>query len=131
MMKFKNVYTSALRLINERIGSCADTDFASRAPSIASAIVSEAEEIDRDYRTAHGLPEASYPAGTEIPLDDPFPLCDRFAPAAAYFMAAMLILDEDDAEYERFYDLWCDAIGSIAASIPAVSAPTREMYPVR
>lgn len=128
-MKFSSIYRAALHLISDRSGSCSEADYAERAPFIASAIVSEAAAVDREYRAAFSLPEGHYPSGTEIPMSASFPLSDRFATAASYFMAAMLVLDEDEERYETLYDLWTDALATIASEIPGVSGRTKDRYP--
>ena len=46
-MKVNSIYTTARKLLAERCGSCTDHDFADRAPYIASAIIAEAEALDR------------------------------------------------------------------------------------
>ena len=65
-----------------------------------------------------------------IDLDSEFPLADRFAPAAAYYMAALLILDEDVELYEKLFDRWCDALASISAEIPFVKGSIADVYPI-
>lgn len=129
-MKVNSIYTAARKLLAERCGSCTDHDFADRAPYIASAIIAEAEALDREYRRVHALPAGTYPGGAAVPLNAEFPLADRFAPAAAYFMAAMLILDDDPDEYEKLFDLWCGALASIAAELPGCPGKTADVYPI-
>ena len=151
-MKVRNVYECALNLLSEKGGSCVEYDFEERAPFIIAAAFSEAESLDREFRRAYGLPAfcgESSSAGDEdasrgddsttggsvlfcnpvkLPLDSDFPLCDRFMTPAAYFTAAMLVVSQSSDLYEFFFDRWCDSLAAIAASLPAESTGTKDVY---
>lgn len=128
-MILRNVYETALRLIGEVESSAAEGELAERAPYIGAALCTEAAALDRAYRQAFGMEEAPDFSGLYLDLDSEFPLADRFAPAAAYYMAAMLILDEDSELYEKLFDRWCDALAAISAEIPFVKGSTADVYP--
>ncbi len=105
------------------------SDYIERAPCIIAALVSEAANLDKLYREAHGLPEQPPYDALEISLDSEFPLCDRFASAAVNYTAAMLILDDDVDLYERLFHKWCDAICVIGTEIPSVLHTIVNKYP--
>lgn len=128
-MTLQSVYDTALRLIGEVSDSISESERAERAPYIGAALCTEASALDRAYRKAFGLDEAEPFPALFLSLDSDFPLSDRFAPAAAYYMAAMLILDEDVDLYEKLFDRWCDALAAISAEIPFVKGSTAEVYP--
>lgn len=128
-MTLQSVYDTALRLLGEVVGSVSESELAERAPYIGAALCTEASALDRAYRQAFGLEEAkSFPA-LFLSLDSDFPLSDRFAPAASYYMAAMLILDEDAELYEKLFDRWCQDLAAISAEIPFVKGSTADVYP--
>ncbi len=129
MMTLRSVYDTALRVLGESIGSAAEGELEERAPYIGAALCTEASALDCAYRAAFGLEDQPQFAALYIALDDPFPLADRFAPAAAYYMAALLILDEDGELYENLFDRWCTALAEISAEIPFVKGSTEDVYP--
>ena len=128
-MKLRSVYLTALKLIGEVDCSLSESELAERAPYIGAALCREAASLDRAYRKAFGIGESKEFEGLYLDLNAEFPLADRFAPAAAYFMAAMLILDEDTELYEKLFERWCDALASISAEIPFVKGSTTDVYP--
>ncbi len=129
MMMLRSVYDTALRLIGEAVDSVAESELEERAPYIGAALCTESAALDKAYRAAFGLDEQPAFAALYIALDSPFPLADRFAPAAAYYMAAMLILDEDTELYEKLFDRWCTSLAEISEEIPFVKGSTADVYP--
>ena len=128
-MKLRSVYQTALKLIGEADCSLSESELEERAPYIAAALCREAASLDRAYRKAFSIGEAQEFEELYLDLNAEFPLADRFAPAAAYYMAAMLILDEDTELYEKLFERWCDALASISAEIPFVKGSTADVYP--
>ena len=128
-MTLQSVYDTALRLIGEVSDSISESELAQRAPYIGAALCTEASALDRAYRKAFGLEEAEPFPALFLSLDSDFPLSDRFAPAAAYYMAAMRILDEDNELYEKLFDRWCNDLAAISAEIPFVKGSTADVYP--
>lgn len=128
-MKLRSVYKTALKLIGEIDCSVSESELSERAPYIGAALCREAAALDRAYRKAFGISEVQEFEGLYLDLDANFPLADRFAPAAAYYMAAMLILDEDAELYEKLFERFCDALAAISAEIPFVKGSTADVYP--
>ena len=127
-MKCKDIFKSALRLLNEKGAEDEACDFAERAPYILSAMFSESARLDKAYRAAFGLGEQEGFSHTYSELDTTFPLCDRFASAAAFYLASLLIVDENDDLSDSFYDKYCDSMASISASIPAETEKIQNVY---
>ncbi len=128
-MKLRSVYETALKLIGEAECTASEADLADRAPYIGAALCREASSLDLAYRKAFGMEKGAEFEGLYLDLENTFPLADRFAPAAAYYMAAMLILDEDAELYETLFERWCDALAAISAEIPFVKGSTADVYP--
>ncbi len=134
-MTCKKIYKSALKLINEPSGAgvgCAEEfdELEERAPYLLAAAVAEAGEVDDEYRRSHGLDPRVPCDDVELPLDAEFPLSPRFAPAASFYLAAMLIADENPELSDALFDRFCDAMADIKASIPAISGRIRNVYPM-
>ena len=128
-MTLRSVYATALKLIGEVDYSSFETELSERAPYLGAALCREAASLDRAYRKAFGIGEGSEFEGLYLDLDAEFPLADRFAPAAAYYMAALLILDDNAELYEKLFERFCDALAAISAEIPFVKGSTAEVYP--
>ncbi|MGM9642320.1 MAG: hypothetical protein ACI3XI_03825 [Eubacteriales bacterium] len=129
-MKLVNIFETAKRLLGGAITADNDGDLDERAPYIGAALCTEAAALDRAYRAAFGLPEQPEFPALYIELNAELPLCDRFAPAASYYMAAMLILDSNGALYNKLFDRWCTALAEISAEIPFVKGSTADVYPI-
>ena len=127
-MTCNNIFKKALRLLNEKGNEAENEDYAERAPFIIASMCSEAEETDRRYRTAKGLSPAASFNHVYIDLEEDFPLADRFASPAAFYLASMLILDENDGMADKMYHGYCDCMARIETGIPAVIERTSEVY---
>ncbi len=128
-MTLRSVFDTSLRLIGETEGTDVAAELEERAPYIGAALCTEAGALDKAYRAAFGLPEQPEFTTHYIDLDSLFPLADRFAPAAAYYMSAMFVLDDNTFLYEKLFDRWCDALADISAEIPFVKGSTEDVYP--
>lgn len=135
-MTCRKIYKAALGLLNESApesvcSGCSEEydEFAERAPYLLAAAVTEAGEVDDEYRRSHGLAARVETDTAEIPLEADFPLSPRFAPAVAFYLASMLIADENPELSDTLFDRFCDAMATIKASIPSVKCAIRNVYP--
>ena len=64
-----------------------------------------------------------------MPLDGEFGLSDAFAPAAIYYLAAMLVLDENEEMSESFLARYSDQLATLRASLPMGKEHIRDHYP--
>ena len=127
-MKCKEILKSALRLLNE----CGDTDengdYAERAPYIISAMFSGAARLDKNYRASNGLEDQPNFNPTYTELDSDFPLCDRFVGTAAFYLASMLIIDDNEELSDSFYDKYCDSMASISSELGGKTEKIKNVY---
>lgn len=127
-MKCNEIFKSALKLLNETGSDTDNEELADRSPYILAAMCSEASSLDRRYRIAHGLPEQAGFSRTYIGLDEPFPLCDRFVSTAVFYLASLLILDENEVLSDGFYEKYCDSLSSITTEIPYTVESASDVY---
>ncbi|MBP3314985.1 MAG: hypothetical protein J6M03_04095 [Clostridia bacterium] len=118
----KQIYQSALGLIGELNDPMLCEDYEERAPYILASFCSLASEIDKKLRIIDSLDAGPSFSHVCLSLDAAFPLCDRLSPAASLYLAAMLVLGEDDGLSDSLYDKYCDAISSIASSVGMASS---------
>ncbi len=127
-MTVKDIYDSALRLLGEPADNGSDSDYADRAPYIVAAFCCDAAQADRDFRETHAL--SAQPSFSEVFLDlsAEFPLSPRFASAAAYYLAAMLIFEEDESRSDSLFAKYCDSLSAAITEIPARLGKIKNMY---
>ena len=118
-MNNRNIYISALRHIGENSSFEVNEDYEERAPYLLAAFCTEAAETDKAYRAHKNLPNATSVDFVSIPLDADFPCADRFATAAALYVAAMLVIDENMELSDKLFDRYCDCMATIQSEIPA------------
>ena len=118
-MTCSDVYNHALSIIAESPDSPLNDDYRERAQYLLASWCTELSSLDRSYRAGTGegvqLPFSS----VMLELEEEFPFCGRFAPSAAYFLASMLIAEENPTLSDRLYARYSDAISSISEEIPA------------
>lgn len=110
-MTCKNIYQAALRLLCE--GEKSALDYEDRAGYILATFCTEASAIDNRYRAENGEGPKPPFAKLYLELDSTFPLSDILLPAAEYYLAAMLVIDENEELSDRYFAKYTDALASI------------------
>ena len=80
-------------------------------------------------RASVGTSAKGAPETVCVPLDGEFGLSDAFAPAAIYYLAAMLVLDENEEMSESFLARYSDQLATLRASLPMGKEHIRDHYP--
>lgn len=129
-MLCREVYNASVRMIAEMPDTPDTEDYESRAPYLLGAIVAQLLPIDKLYRRSIG--DGSKPASVSVcvDLDATFPLCDRFSTAAIYYLAAMLVMEENETLGDRLFAFYADEIASIQAMLPAKAQKIADRYSV-
>ena len=128
MMINREIYAFALHALAQHQISSETADFEERAPYLLAACCTEAQALDTAWRRSLGQTSAPSISGVSLSLQADFPLSQPFVPLAGFYLAAMLIIDENADLSDKFYERWCDGMASIQAQIEArteaQSAPT-------
>lgn len=127
-MKIKSIFESALSLIGESIDGENAEDYTERAQYLAASFCCDVAEVDREYRETHGLPEQKQYDEVMLTLDSDFPLANRFAKACAHYIAAMLIVDENEFLSDKLFDKYCDSLATAVLEIPGQRKKISELY---
>ena len=127
-MKCNDIFKSTLRLLNEKGAEDENEDYAERAPYILAAMFSEAARIDKLYREANSLEEQPVFSTIHVQLSEDFPLSDRFAGSAAFYLASLLIIEANEELADFFYEKYCDGMSAISSSIPATVCKIKNVY---
>ncbi|MBQ7336005.1 MAG: hypothetical protein IJW92_05995 [Clostridia bacterium] len=103
-------------------------DYTERAPYLLASCLTQCAPLDARYRLAHGLDAVEAFEGAAIDLGEAFPLCGIFAPAAVYYLAAMLVIDENERMSDKYFSLYSDALASIQVELPATATHITDRY---
>ena len=127
-MTGREIYTAAINKFKSTLTDEQKADYESRAPYLIAAFCTESAELDVAYREAKGLDEQPPSDTVHITLTGQFPRADRFAPAAAFYLAAMFVIDDDIELSDKFFDNYCDAMAKIQSEIPSKLEKIAERY---
>ena len=126
-MVCQKIYHAALRLICESEDN-SNLDYDERAPYLLGSFYTEQIPLQKKLNEAKGLEPVEYEPALEINIGYPFPLSDEFIAPATYYLAAMLVIDENEELSDRLFDRYIDGVASIAASLPASLHPIKDCY---
>ena len=124
----REVYLGALKLLAEPEDPERTADYADRTPYILAQFISENAAVDAYYREAHGLERQEGGSLDYAALDSPFPLCERFVPAARFYLSSMLIDSEDADRADHLFDRYCQAMTAVLSEIPAMRDKIMNAY---
>ena len=128
-MLYQDILDSAIRMLGESDSNGNTSDYGERAIYLLATFCSDCASLDRKYRKLSGEPVEKIPLTLCVNLDDPFPLSDIFASAAVYYLASMLILEENEDICETLFERYTDSISSIRAELFAIQH-TKNRYPL-
>ena len=129
-MTCADILTMATNLLAENTGSTVTlSEFNERAPYILAAFCGEARLIDKHYREAFMLGNQPVFDRVRLAPEAAFPLCDRLAYPAAFYLASTLIADENP-EFSKIFNARCHAaLDAIYGEIPCTLHPISNSYP--
>ena len=118
-MKNREIYLSALRLLAQDADPKENEDYEERAPYLLASLYSELFDVDMRFREFLGSEIKERADRACFSLDEDFPFLDRFVTVAARYLAAMLVIGEDDDLSDKLFDMYCKGILLIKNEIPA------------
>ena len=127
-MTCREIYEAALAMLAESMASGDNDDYKERAPYLLAAFCTDIKETDAMWREACVEDAQGEWNAVYLPLEDDFPLSDRLAPAAAYYLASMLVLDSNESLSDRLYDECSDILSRVKEGIPSTAAPIINRY---
>lgn len=127
-MLCSEIYDSALRLIGESVNHGENDDYEERAPYLIASFCNEAANTDKAWRLSHEFGVQGEWNCVFVPLTSEFPLSDRFVSPAAFYVAAMLVIDYNESLSDKLYERFCDAMSTISEEIPAIIEAIANRY---
>jgi len=127
-VKIKTVYDAVLGILNET-NTDAGENYMDRISHLSAMFCCIAAAADRDFRETRGLPSQSAFDPVCLRPDDDFPLDDRFLIPAAYYIASMLLLTDNERRSENLFSLFNDSMSDIKKETPFKKGKTINAYP--
>ena len=124
----RDIYKLSLNLLAQDADNSANLDFENRAPYLLALFCMETQELDRHLREQMGVEEGEELSRLYLNLSDTFPLLDSLLPAAALYLAAMLVIDEDEELYEKIYEQYCDVISKLQSGFSFELESIEDLY---
>ena len=127
-MTYRELYDNALRLICETGIDSDNDDYEERAGYILATFLGQCAPADRQYRVAHGMTAHRISPTACVELNRTFDLAEEFVTSAEHYLAAMLVLDENEEMSEKFFALYTDEISAILGSLPSSRESITDRY---
>lgn len=128
-MTYREIYDAALRAVAEGSTESNTEDYEERAQYLLATFCFECAGLDALWCAANGASSAGAPSTVCVSLEDSFGLSEVFAPAAVYYLSAMLVLDENESMSEEFLARYSDQLATLRASLPMAKECIRDQYP--
>ena len=114
----REVYELSMSILGLGTKATDNADFYSRAPYLLALFCIESFELDAHLRRQLGIEPIDEIEQLRLDMNEDFPLLDSLIPPATLYLAAMLVLDEDEALYEKLYEHYCDRISALQSGLP-------------
>lgn len=124
----RDIYRLSLNILAQDSESNTTSDLEHRASYLLALFCMESQELDRHLRKQMGIEEGEEFQRLHLDLSSQFPLLDSLVPAAALYLAAMLMVDEDEALYEKIYEQYCDVISKLQSGFSFELESIEDLY---
>lgn len=127
-MLYRDIFNASVEMLSEDHATGDVEDYERRAGYLLGTVTAQLKPIDKRYRAAHDQGETVKSTVLCVDLDTTFPLCDVFISAATYYLASMLVMEENERLGDRIFALYADEIASIEAALPATAQSIIDRY---
>ena len=127
-MQNQELFEHALRILSQSEELGGIEDYEERAPFRIASFCTQAASLDHRLRESLSLPPVKIFHSAYLELDEEFPLLDRLIPLACLYLAAMLVLEENESLSDKLYDRYSEGMSAVWNEIPAVLESIRNEY---
>ena len=127
-MQNQEIFDLALRILSQSEEQGGIEDYEERAPYLIASFCTQAASIDRRLRETAALPPAPLFHAACLELEEEFPRLERLAPLCCLYLAAMLVLEENEALSDKLYDRYSEGMTAVWNEIPALLESIRNEY---
>ena len=104
-------------------------DYVIRGQFLLANFVTQYAKLDSIFREANQIAPQEIKTDTiSIDPEDDFPMCDVFAPIAVHYVAAGLVIDENEEMSDKFFDRYINGILAIRNELPAKQSAIIDRY---
>ena len=129
-MTYYDILDSAGAVVCEDVNNSRLTeDYVIRGEYLLANFVTQYAKLDAIFREANGIEAQEIQLNT-IMLDpeEDFLMCDVFVPVAIHYVAAGLVIDENEEMSDKFFDRYVDGILQIRKELPAMQGAIVDKY---
>lgn len=129
-MIYYDILNGAITAACEDItASRAIEDYSIRGQFLLANFVTQYAKLDSIFREANGLePQEIQTEMISVDPEDEFPLCDVFIPVAVHYIAAGLVIEENEEMSDKFFDRYVNGILEIRKGLPAMQGAIVDKY---
>jgi len=127
-MTNRDIYSSALVHLGTLASNTVCEDYEERAPYIIANFCNMSKAIDEKIRKNDGIESAPSFSGVYMFLEANFPLCEKMIAPAVFYLAAMLVIDEDPELSDKLYERYCDLMCEISMSLTYQNGKITQKY---
>ena len=104
-------------------------DYILRGQFIMANFVTQYAKLDATYRQAHEMESREITLNTTmVDLEDEFPMSDIFVPVAVHYLAAGMVIDENEEMSDKYFDRYINGILQIRKELPAKQGAIVDKY---
>lgn len=129
-MTYNDVLIGAIATVCEDVtNSQATEDYTIRGQFLLASFVTQYAKLDRYFREANGMEVTEIQTDmVSIDPEDYFPLSDVFIPIAVYYVAAGLVIEENEEMSDKLFDRYINGILKIRQELPAKQGAIVDKY---
>ena len=129
-MTYYDILDSAIAAVCEDVTNSRLTeDYVIRGQFLLANFITQYAKLDATFREANGMTPQEIKLNT-VPVDpeEDFVMCDVFIPVAIHYVAAGLVIDENEEMSDKFFDRYVDGILQIRKELPAKQGAIVDKY---
>lgn len=127
-MKCKKIFDTTLAVLDEVSSNANCDDLRERMPYLMALFCGEILSGGLPFGIAESLSPGEVFSRGLIDESEDFPLDDKFAVPAAYYIAAMLVADFDSPLFDKLFERYTDAVSRIIDGTGAYVEPIGDVY---
>ncbi len=129
-MQYRDILNAAIRILGESDANGNTSDYEERSAYLLGIFCADCVSLDMKHRKLAGETVSKPQIPACVSLDDTFPLSDVFVPTATYYLASMLVLEENEKISDKLFEEFSDSLCSIRAELCAISHSIKNKYPL-
>ena len=129
-MVYYDVLDGAIAAVCEDVTATrAIEDYATRGQFLLANFVTQYAKLDEIFRQANGLePQEMKTDMVSVDPEEEFPMCNVFIPVAVHYVAAGLVIEENEEMSDKFFDRYINGILEIRKGLPAKQGAIVDKY---